>query len=125
MKMESPITEAAKVYRREPSSHTFLEALEYYLATGYVFSTPSFFVMTRPVSSSWPEQAIVNPMSLEDHGPLTGRLDCWHVSLMAGDLEAAWKLLPFPLPLTSFERRNKLRFYRHDQLDRYLRRPVL
>lgn len=120
----NPAFQAAEVYRSEPSSHTFWEVLDFYLAHGWVHSTPDFFVMGRPVSREWPDEVIVDPIHNEEF-ELTKRHDCWHIALMAGDLVAARNMLPFPLPFVSFERRNELRFYRHDIFFQSLRRRAI
>ena len=120
----NPAFQAAEVYRLEPCSHTFYEALDYYLAHGWVHSTPDFFVMGRPVCSDWAEEVIINPMLLPQ-SELTQRPDTWHIALMAGDLKAACCLLPYDLPFISFERKNQLRFHRHDRLFPTIRKRSL
>lgn len=115
--MNKPAWDAAEVFKSEPSTHTFWEAIDYYLAYGYVISRPDYFVMARPVSSHWPEKVIVNP--IQDNGiELTGRHDMWHIHLMAGDTQTAIQEFPYRLDKISFERHNKLRTY---QYDRFLR----
>lgn len=107
----SPIEEAVSVYQSEPCARPFVKDLEIHLLHGYVFSTPTFFVMGRPVAKWWPQRMIVDP----SENPL-GRKNCWHVYLCAGDLLGALSAMPFTLPFTSFERNNTLKVYRTDAL---------
>ena len=95
---------AAKVYETEPCPRTFREDLEHHLLNGYVFNTPTLFVMGRPVKSNAPAELIVNPSISFPKS----EADCWHVYLAAGNLREGLKYVPFRLPLISFERRNKL-----------------
>jgi hypothetical protein len=45
----TPIEQAAAVYEREHCPRTLREDLELHLLNGYVFSTPTCFLMGRPV----------------------------------------------------------------------------
>lgn len=109
----TPIDLARRVYRLEPCARTFEEDMGWHLNHGFVYSTPDFFVMGRPVKSGAKPEIIV---SLERF-PATV-CDCWHVYLMAGDMSKAWGILPWELPLVSIERRNVLKFYRLDSIRR-------
>jgi hypothetical protein len=82
--------------------------LEAHLLNGFVFSTPRYFVMGRPVVRSAPAHLILDPTHVF---PAT-QADCWHVWLLAGDVGKAWGVLPWELPWMSFERGNVLRFRR-------------
>lgn len=105
--MMTPYQRAAAVYASEPCARTFAQDLEWHLVNGFVFSTPDFFVMGRPVVSE------------ADHALIVGQhrfpaviCDCWHVYLHAGNMAKAWSMLPWELPLVSFERNNVLRVHR-------------
>jgi len=117
----NPALQAAQVYRSEPSTHTFWEALDFYLAEGFVHSTPDFFVMARPVCSEWPEAVIVDPVACPQT-ELTGRHDSWHIGLMAGNMKKALPLFPYELPFISLERKNSLKFYDYERFKRSILR---
>lgn len=110
----TPFEQAMLVYQSEPCARTFEQDLRLHFQFGFVFSTPDFFVMGRPVMKDWIESVIVDPMKLLQ--PM--QCDCWHVHTFAGNLSKAWGILPYPLPFISFERKNELRFYRLDALRR-------
>lgn len=101
----TPVEQAAAVYDREPCARTFREDLTAHLLHGYVFSTPDFFAMGRPVSSTAEPALIVDPW-VEFEYP-----DAWLVYLVAGDMRKALTMVPYPLAKIGLEKRNKLRFY--------------
>ncbi len=101
----TPFDQARAVYRKERCRRTFEEDLHAHLVGGFVFSTPDFFVMGRPVVSVAP------PIAITDPRVSFARSDCWHVFLLAGDIRKAWGIVPYDLPMMSFERKNELRFY--------------
>jgi hypothetical protein len=103
----TPYAEAAAVYDREPCARCFAADLALHLAGGFVFSTPKFFIMGRAVRRDAPLACIVDPA----FAFARESADCWHVYLMAGDVAAAWSVLPWSLPWISFERKNELRVY--------------
>jgi hypothetical protein len=107
MRRISPLVWARNVYQSEPCARTFQVDLMWYLEHGFVYSTPDYFVMGRPVFAGYSQELITGLYSFPHEA-----CDCWHVYLMAGDVKQAWKILPWDLPLVSFERQNVLRFYR-------------
>jgi hypothetical protein len=109
----TPIDQARRVYRLEPCARTFDQDLSWHLDHGFVFSTPEFFVMGRPVNSGAKPEIIVGL----NRFPATV-CDAWHVYLMAGDMSKAWGILPWELPLVTIERRNVLKVYRLDSIRR-------
>lgn len=106
----TPVELAKQVYDREDCARDFVEDLELHLLNGYVFSTPLYFIMGRPVSVAASHEEIVDP-SVVFEDP-----DCWHVYLAAGHnpFRAFLRLMPWYLPCVSWERENKLRFHRTD-----------
>jgi hypothetical protein len=117
MHHKNPILEAAGVYQREPCRRTFQQDLDIHLTTGYVVSTPEYFIMARPVNSGAPQEDVVNPMHIFDNS----ECDCWHIYLMAGDMKKCWDKCPDDLkdlPLVSFERSNVLKFLPMDRVKR-------
>jgi hypothetical protein len=81
---------------------------------GFVFVRPDLFIMGRPVQADAEARLIVDPAH---HFPWEA-CDCWHVHLMAGNVVRAFALMPWPLPLVSFERNNDLRFYAMASIER-------
>ena len=103
----TPFEQAAAVYEREPCARTFAADLFLHLRNGYVISSPSFFVMLRPVDSTAADSLIVDPANVFP----VERCDAWLIYLMAGDMAEAWRHFPFRLPKIGFERKNRLRYY--------------
>jgi len=95
------------VFEREPCARTFAEDLALHFEHGFVFSTPDYFIMGRPVPKDAPAEDIVNPAIVFPRAIC----DCWHCYLFAGDMAAALAVLPWALPWISFERKNELRIY--------------
>jgi hypothetical protein len=87
-----PLARARQVYELEWCRNSFEEDLCWHLEQGYVFSTPTVFLM--------------------------GYRDnlCWVVSLCSGDLLEALELMPYPLPWVAFERRNLLKVIDREKL---------
>lgn len=113
--MLSPAERAAQVYEREWCARSFREDLSWHLTNGFVFSRPDFFVMGRPVVAYTAPDCIVGQYKYP-----SGICDCWHIYLFAGNIARAWDMLPWELPLVSFERGagNVLRFYRLSSIRR-------
>jgi len=98
-----------------PGPRTFRSDLEAHLLHGYVWSTPEWFVMARPVASDGDHDQIKDAWHVFDP------FDCWHIFAYAnttphnlrGLVEKFLRLMPYELPLVSWEREkdNDLRFY--------------
>jgi hypothetical protein len=112
----SPFEMAMLVYATEPCARSFDEDLRRHHLYGYVFSSPSCFIMGRPVEKNAQERLIKDP-SVRFYNP-----DAWLVYLAAGDLAEFFKHEPYPLPWLGWERDNHLRFYRRDNVRRLLKR---
>lgn len=103
----TPIETAAAVYASEPCARSFREDLEAHLLGGHVHSTPTAFVMARPVMRAADYELLTNPW-------VTWRredADAWLVYLAAGDVAEMLGFLPFPLPWIGWERDNRLRWH--------------
>ena len=109
----TPYELAQRVYRLEPCARTFEQDRDWHLMNGFVFSTPDFFAMGRPVVRSSPVEILVGLHRF----PATV-CDCWHIYIFAGDMTKAWGILPWDLPWVSIERKNVLKFYRLDSIRR-------
>lgn len=110
----TPFDQARQVYEREACARSFEQDQLLHYLHGFVFSTPTYFIMGRPVDKDAPPALIVNPAHSFDRRVVS----CWHVYLASGDLAAAWPVLPWPMPWVSFERRNELRFYPMERIRR-------
>ena len=90
-----PFDRCAEEYARH--GEDFSGAVARNLADGFLFSTPSFFIMGRPHE----------------------RPNTWFIEGMAGDMSRAWSILPYELPFVSFQRfDNSLRFIPIERLRR-------
>lgn len=107
----TPFDLAKQVYDKEPCARSFFEDLYWHMRLGYVFCTPQFFIMGRPVKREWPTEWILSPWFVCVKDP-----DCWHVWLASGDLSLLFSVLPIKLLYVSWERDNKLRFYKFDKV---------
>lgn len=102
--MSLPFVEASRVYKREACARTFEQDLHWHFENGFVFSRPDFFIMGRAVVSTASYELIVGQYRFP-----SVVCDAWHVYLAAGNLMKAWEILPWELPLLTFERNNELR----------------
>ena len=101
----TPVWMAAAVYEAEPCARSFREDLEAHLQNGYVISTPTAFVMGRPVDSGADPAQIVDPWHEFD----PEECDAWLVYLAAGNIADVLRQEPFPLTFFMWERKNVLR----------------
>jgi hypothetical protein len=86
--------------------------LHFHLEHGFVFSTPEFFVMGRPVVRREMGPKIV----VYDRERIA---DAWWIHAFAGDLTRVWEVLPYRLGYVGFERfDNSSRFYPLEQVRR-------
>lgn len=92
----SPYETIAQKYTDEPEDCPFDHYLRFHLKSGFVHSTPDFFVMAIPVCREELKQGLRIPC---DYGP-----DCWYISAMAGNMAKAWELIPYELPFIAFDR---------------------
>lgn len=67
-------------------------------------ATPRVFAMVRAVRADWPADRFSDPRETAGEEG-----DCWHVWLLVGDLQEAFRHLPHPLPWMSWHRRGVLR----------------
>lgn len=95
----TPIEQAKMVYLNDPECNRVFEAdLAEYLKNGYVWSSPTEFIMARPTH------------------------DAWFVHLAAGKgaLRRFLDLMPFELPFLEWERKGKC--FRRWSLERVRRK---
>jgi hypothetical protein len=114
-----PIDRARAVYEQEWCARPFEEDLRLHLRNGYVFNTPTLFMMGRPVSSDARPALIVDPAVTFD-AP-----DAWLVYLLAGELREAVRFIPYPLEKIGLERNNVLKFYGFEYFTKRIRAITL
>lgn len=114
----SPYEAMAAKYRAHPQEREFVWYVAWHLEHGFVFSTPEYFVMGRPVNREAEAAEICEPtwqFAREE-------CNCWYVHAMAGDLRRVWEILPWPLGWVAFERihdgKRNLRFYPTEHMKR-------
>jgi hypothetical protein len=112
----TPYDRARAVYASEPCARTFEEDLRLHLKFSYVYSTPDYFIMGRPVAMDSSYKDITDPL-VQFSEP-----DAWWVYLASGDLNSFFTIKPFDLPYVGWERGNKARFYRADRVSRLCQR---
>lgn len=110
----TPFESAKAVYEKEVCARDFWTDLTLHHMHGFVFTTPDFFVMGRPVVKEADPGMIIDP-SVQF---ARRACDCWHIYLFSGDMKAAWDRLPWELTFISLERRNELRFYKLEEIRR-------
>lgn len=96
----NPYYRMASEYARKPQEMPFSAYVEQHMLTGFVFSTPEFFIMGRPVMSNGYTEDIGNPWHIYDEK----KCDCWYVHAMSGDLSKAFDIMPWNLEWLAFER---------------------
>ena len=99
----TPLDRIAEFYRANPQEESFEYYLNWHLENGFVFSTPQFFVMGRAIKKYANEAATLH--GIENFAVWErAEQNCWYVHAMAGDIEKAWSVLPYPLGFVAFER---------------------
>jgi hypothetical protein len=98
---------AAQVYKRESCRRSFQEDLELHLLTGFVVSTPVFFIMGRPVDRLADPELIIDPA----YPFPSEEWNAWMIYLASGDMTHCWNYYPFPFDWVGWEKRNVLRFH--------------
>lgn len=96
----SPYERMAQKYADNPQEHTFDWYCDWHKRHAYLFSTPEYFIMGRPLSKTMIE--VSGPLLIE-WGDMPGA-NCYYVHAAAGDLSKAWSILPRELPYLAFER---------------------
>ncbi len=110
----TPFDLAAAVYDRETCARTFEADLYWHCLRGYVVSTPEAFAMVRLVKRDWPLEWLRDPSRTAS----PAESDCWWIWLLAGDMDAASRWLPFSKKWLAFEKGNHPRFF---HAERFLR----
>lgn len=115
----TPIEQAKAVYEQEECGRAFHEDLNNHLGSGYVYNSPSSFVMGRFVkrpsviedgAAYRDVENLIVDSAFQFHRPIC---NCFHVWLAAGDLAEIAEVLKSwtSEEYVCFERKNRLRFY--------------
>lgn len=96
----TPFEEMAQWYANHPTEQSFAWYVDWHLKHGFVFSTPEFFVLGRPVLRAAGEARICEPTHLFNPDDC----DCWYLHALAGDMGKVWGIMPWPLGWIAFER---------------------
>lgn len=94
----SPAQVLRELYARKGLS--FDQYVAIHIDRGFVFSTPDFFVMGRPVCRQWRKEDVFDA----DQSAPRAVADGWFIHAMAGDTGKAWSILPWPLGWIGFQR---------------------
>jgi len=97
----TPVERVAVLYGRWETGRTFREDLEAHLVTGYVISTPEYFIMGRAVDRSAAVELVGDPW----HAFPREAVNTWYVWAMAGCVNTCLTSMPFSLKWVSFIRR--------------------
>ena len=109
--VSSPYEMLALDWLKRPRGMTLAWYEDAHKCNGFLFSTPDFYVMGRPVIRCAPLEQILDVTHRFD----PELCDTWYVFQMAGDVRRAWSILPWELPFICWQRDNdpsdELRFY--------------
>lgn len=104
----TPFDQVAELYERYPQPRTFDEDICAHISTGYVVSTPEFFLMGRGVCRNAHLNAISDPRISFPRD----QQDTWLVYAFAGSSRNFLSFVPYPLTWAAWQRRGKpLRFH--------------
>lgn len=92
----------------------FISALRTYLVHGYVLGTPEAFVAMHATRHDLPVEELLDPTLMVEEP------DTWFVHCAGGQLDSAFLLVPYSLPLLCFHRSRRghralLSFHRFDR----------
>lgn len=109
-----PIDAARAMYHKEPCGRCFGDDLATFLRIGYVFSTPTAFIMGKAV----PSPHIRTGFGYDRPGanaPIE-HCDTWLIWLAAGDLREFFRFEPRPMKFVAWARKGVIRFHHFDRV---------
>lgn len=109
--MNTPALKAKEA--AEAAGRDMVADLKAFLCTGYVFSTPTAFIMAKPVGKFFEEQ-IQDPWAMFN----PDEYDTWLIWLAAGDMAEFFRFCPYPLSWLAWARHDRLRFWRFESIQR-------
>ncbi len=116
--MSSPYQQTLADWEQRPRDRHLRWYEGEHKAHGFLFATPDFYVMGRPVRKYAPIEQILDVTHRFD----VATCDTWFVFLLTGDVRKAWAILPWELPWMCWVRDNdptqELRFFETRRLMR-------
>lgn len=99
----TPFAQAALDWERRPRDKTLAWYEEVHKRMGgFVFATPAFYVIGRPVQRCAARELVLDPTHVFDFADC----DAWFIFHMHGEVRQAWNILPWSLPWMGFTRHN-------------------
>lgn len=115
----SPYQAIFEAYRKHRPDINFSDEMSFYLTHGFVFSTPSYFAMGKPINRLLSEQVGFATL----RAPEGSKPDCWYICAASGKIGRIWSILPYPLPWVAWTRvhdpENELQFHSLEALRRH------
>ena len=106
--MQNPFDQIAALYDRYPQPRTFDEDIAAHISTGYLISTPEYFLMGRAVSKHAASHLIADPW----YAFPRDQQDTWLVYAYSGYSRNFLAFIPYPLKWVAWQRRGRsLRFH--------------
>ena len=110
-----PFDRVVELYRRWPLERSFEEDMSAHISTGYVVSTPDYFLMARGVDRFAPEEELADPW----RGFERQEENAWLIYSFAGSSRNFLSFVPYPLKWVGFARRGRgLKFYDYERITR-------
>ena len=114
----TPFDQIADLYQRWPQPRSFEEDISAHIETGYVVSTPDFFIMGRAVNRGASLEFIADPWRRFARK----EQDAWLVYAFAGSSRNFLSFIPYLLRWIGFQRRNHhLKWHDSDKLFQRIR----
>jgi hypothetical protein len=114
----SPYERTLADWAKRPRDHSLAWYEEVHKRQGFVFSTPAFYIMGRPVMKYAPIPHILDVEHVFDFE----QCDTWFIFVLTGETRQAWSIMPWELPFMCWSRDNdptgELRFYETRRLMR-------
>ena len=114
----TPYARTLEDWHNRPRQHPLSYYEEIHKRLGFLFSTPAYYVMGRPVMKFAPIDHILDVEHVFDFA----QCDTWYIFQLTGETQQAWRILPWELPWMCWKRENdpdeELRFYETRRLMR-------
>ena len=116
--MPSPYETIRAEYNRCPHELEWEWWVDWHYQHGFVYATPDFFIMGKPVRKDAPSDWLEDP----EYVVTRGEANAWYIFAFAGDMGKAWAIMPWPLAWIAFQRvrggKRELAFYSTETLRR-------
>lgn len=109
----TPFDQIAALYDQYPQPRTFDEDIAAHISTGYLVSTPEYFIMARGISKQADPHLIADPW----YAFPADLQDTWLVFAFAGYSRNFLAFVPYPLRWVAWQRRGRpLRFHEFSKI---------